>query len=193
MPDQESNLIEIPRQFYSYAERAPFQFCIECNKELYLTNNQYVIEKVVKRYPKLDAEDVVFEYAMCLSCADMFRKQLSKDSRKSIDEYFQDHLMSKSQDELLIDPDNIDQNTNSCLIKGTDVKEVEEYQLFAVCKGKTLMPNTSPYMLSGEVMDELSNLMSNPTIDLLNGFKNKHFGPPSEINDLLKDPSLMIV
>ncbi|NMM50508.1 hypothetical protein [Marinigracilibium pacificum] len=193
MPDHNSNLIEIPKQFYSYAEKAPFQFCIECNKELYMTNSQYIIEKVIKRYPKLNAEDVIFEYAMCVSCAESFRSQLSKDSRRSMDEYFQDHLMSKHHDELITDPYNIEHNTNSCLIKGTSVKEVEEYQLFAVCKGKILMPNTSPYMLSGEVMDELSNLMSNHTIDLLNGFKNKHFGPPSEINDLLKDPSLVIV
>ena len=68
------------------------------------------------------------------------------------------------------------------MIKKMKVDDCREYQIYAHCKGQRLNMDNPPYMLSGEVMEELLPLLSNETIDEMNGFMNKHFAP---------DPSLM--
>ncbi|MEP5070845.1 MAG: hypothetical protein ABJQ96_09265, partial [Crocinitomicaceae bacterium] len=50
------------------------------------------------------------------------------------------------------------------------------------CNGNKLNMENPPYMISGEVMDELLPLLSDKTVDEMNGFMNKHFSP---------DPSIM--
>ena len=70
----------IPSFFHAYDTGAPFRSCQVCERDLMTYTKPYVIEKAIRRYPKFDTEDVIFEYAICMDCAEEQRKQMSKES-----------------------------------------------------------------------------------------------------------------
>lgn len=171
---------EIPKEFYSFETNTPFERCIECNKYLLDADTEYIIEKAVKNYEGYTAKDIVFDYAICMDCADNMRKEISKESWESMMRYFQENMNVASR--LEMQDQSPDENIKSCMVKKTNVDDCREYQIYAHCKGEKLNLENPPYMISGEVMEELLPLLSEKTIDEMNGFMNKHFSP---------DPSIM--
>ena len=169
------NSNEIPEEFYSFETNAPFDRCIECNKYLLEEGTEYLIEKALKRYEGYEAKDVIFDYAICLDCADKLRKEISKESWKSMMDYFQNNLDIKERLEMA--NQSPEENLKKCMIKKTSIKDCHEYQVFAHCNGSKLNMQNPPYMISGEVMEELIPLLSESTIDEMNGFFNRHFSP----------------
>lgn len=171
---------DIPRDFYSFETNAPFQHCIECNTYLLDGETEYIIEKAVKNYQGYPARDTVFDYAICMPCAEKMRREISKESWEQMMRYFQENMNPRNridmQHQLPVE------NLKRCMIKNTNVEDCSEYQIYAHCKGSKLNMDNPPYMLSGQVMEELLPLLSDKTIDEMNGFMNKHFSP---------DPSLM--
>ncbi|WP_420576605.1 hypothetical protein [Ekhidna sp.] len=170
----------IPEEFYSFETNAPFERCIECEKYLLDEDTEYIIEKAVKNYEGYSAKDVVFDYAICMDCADRMRKEISKESWEKMMQYFQENMDVRAR--LEMQEKSPEENLKSCMIKHTEVENCQEYQIYAHCKGGKLNMENPPYMISGEVMEELLPLLSKQTIDEMNGFMNKHFSP---------DPTLM--
>ena len=170
----------IPKDFYSFETNAPFERCIECEKFLLDDETEYIIEKAVKNYEGYSAKDVVFDYAICMDCAERMRKEISKDSWEKMMQYFQENM--NVQNRLEMQENDPRENLKKCMIKNTEVDHCREYQIYAHCKGGKLNMQNPPYMISGEVIEELLPLLSDKTIDEMNGFMNKHFSP---------DPSLM--
>lgn len=171
---------EIPKEFYSFENEAPFDHCIECEKYLLDGDTEYIIEKAIRNYQGYNAKDVIFDYAICMECADQMRKEISKESWQAMMNYFQNNLDIQHRMELFNEsPSEV---FSSCMIKKTPMEECQEYQIYAHCKGDKLNMSNPPYMLSGEVMDELLPLLSEKTVDDMNGFMQKHFSP---------DPSIM--
>jgi len=165
----------IPSEFYSFETNSPFDKCIECEKYLLDEGTEYLIEKAVKNYEGYEAKDVVFDYAICMDCADKMRKEISKESWEKMMQYFQDNMDLENRIEMSTqDPK---ENLNQCMIKKTSMDQCKEYQVFAHCNGTKLNMQNPPYMISGEVMDELLTLLSEQTIDEMNGFFKKHFSP----------------
>ncbi|MDH5610399.1 MAG: hypothetical protein OEY56_13055 [Cyclobacteriaceae bacterium] len=68
-----------------------------------------------------------------------------------------------------------------CLITKTSIHDLKEYHLHAYCMGNQLFNQIPPYLISGEVNDELFSLLSNETIDFYNDFFTKHFSPDPNI------------
>ena len=174
---QEDIYQEIPREFYSFESQTPFERCIECEKYL-LDNTEYVIEKAIKKYDGYTATDTVFDYAICMNCAEKMRNEFSKESLSKIDAYFGKHFnflnITRFAGKEKLD---MDECLSNCLIKDVSIDEVNEYQIYAYCKGDKLVKSIPPYMVSGQAIDEILPLLSDPTTDFLNGFFNKHFGP----------------
>lgn len=166
---------EIPEEFYSFETKSLFSNCIECNKFLLDGDTEYLIEKAFKGYKGFEAKDTVFDYAICMDCAEHLRKEISTESWSCIMNYFQENLDLGIRAKMMESSPN--QNLSSCMIKGTPQGECTEYQIYAHCKGTKLNMENPPYMLSGEVMEELLPVLSNKTIDEMNGFFNKHFSP----------------
>mgnify|MGYP000507098918 CR=1 FL=1 len=83
---------KIPKEFYSFETNSPFERCIECDKFLLDDDTEYIIEKAVKNYKGYPAKDVVFDYAICMDCADRMRKQISKESWEKMMQYFQENM-----------------------------------------------------------------------------------------------------
>ncbi len=161
----------IPEDFYSYSTGKPFDRCIECKKYL-LEDELYMIEKAVRQYQGYSAQDVIFEYAICLHCAEHMKNELSRESMINVQKFFTEN----------IDPSRFWNGAGSdeCLISGNKKSELQEFQIYAYCRGKYLSPYQPPFMISGQVMDQIADLMSDETTDELNRFMDKHFGPPPE-------------
>lgn len=169
------NEYDIPEEFFSFETNAPFERCIECEKYLLDDETEYLIERAVKSYDNFDAKDVVFDYAICMDCAEKLRNEISKESWEQMMKYFQENM--DFQHRLEMQQGGPSEGLKECLIKKTRVEDCREYQVFAHCKGKSLNMENPPYMISGVVMEELIELLSDKTIDEMNGFFNKHFSP----------------
>ena len=171
---------DIPKEFYSFETQQPFERCIECNKYLLDDDTEYIIEKAIKSYEGYQAKDTVFDYALCMDCAERMRKEISRESWKEMMRYFQENM--DLQQRLHLVGQGPEAGLKNCLIKKKDINDCNEYQIYAHCKGGKLNMENPPYMISGEVIEELLPLLSKETIGEMNGFMNKHFSP---------DPSLM--
>ena len=185
MQNNEPN-IEIPSIFHCYDSKQPFERCIDCDKYLLEDDSEYFIEKAIKNYKGFKAQDVIFEYAICATCAEKMRKKISKESMEYIEAFFSNHVdINKRMEVMQNNPENPEAWMEHCLINGAMKSELEEFQLYAHCKGKHLELSTMPYMISGAALDEIAHILSDQTKDELDNFLNQHFGPPPELEELL--------
>ena len=186
--------LSIPRVFYSEATGKLFDKCIDCKKDLLEGTQEYIIEKAFKKYIGYQADDTIFEYALCLDCAEKLFLSFSEASRKAIENYFKDHSNIESRlIEMAANEDfDVNAHLNKCLIKGLPVEEMQEYQMVCYCRGSNISMIRPPYLISGEAADEVMQLLSNSTIDVLGGFTDEFLGLPPEFRDLLKDKPMLV-
>ena len=79
--------VPIPKEFWSFADGEPFRACVVCGESLLADGGRfYVIEKAYSK------GEVVFEYAICLSCQQQLEAELSQQSIKLIAHYFDEHV-----------------------------------------------------------------------------------------------------
>jgi len=186
--------LKIPKVFYSDASGKPFDKCIDCNKNLLKGNQEYVIEKAFRKYVDYEANDTIFEYALCLNCAEKLFMSFSESSRKAIEGYFEKHIDIESQLSRLSGNEDfkVEEYLSKCLIKGLAIENLREYQMVCYCRGDRISLIRPPYLISGEAADEVMQLLSNATIDILNGFTDEFLGLPPEFKDLLKDKPMLV-
>lgn len=55
-----------------------------------------------------------------------------------------------------------------------------------MCNGANMTINQFPYALSGEVQDEIMQLLSAKSLGILDDFIGNHFTGPPEIREILK-------
>lgn len=180
--------VEIPKIFMSDLTGAPIQECISCNCNLTEPGKDYLIEKAIKPYKGFKAYSTIFEYAICMPCANDMQNKISKESRKKIDAYFQKNIeMAVRKADLRREADqSVEKWLERCVINGMYVEEISECQIYAHCQGEHLVMHDFPYMVSGPALDEVVDLLSNQTLDDLENFKNNYVDGPSEFQDLLK-------
>jgi hypothetical protein len=175
----------IPQIFWSDVTCQPFENCIKCERYLLEEGTLYLIEKAIKSYVGFDAISTVFEYAMCMDCAHEMHKELSVSSRTKIETYFEQNTNFDARRNELKENLEINNWIQNCIITGERPTEGGEYQIYGQCDGKHFLYHDFPYMMSGEVVDSLIDLMSNKTLDELNNFKNNLTQGPSEFQELL--------
>ncbi len=187
--------IEIPSAFRSDEKATLFQHCLGC--DLYLLDNgtQYVIEKAYRRYPNYEMQDTVFEYAMCMDCIAKLQSAMSEESLNRVRTYFDRHvdLFSRSSNLLKKETLEVDDWLSKCIVKGTPIAEMNEFQIFGHCDGQDLLFTLFPYAIGGEAIDEISLLLSNKTLGEIDGFMDEHFGLPPELRKLLLDNKMFVV
>lgn len=182
----------IPKLFHK-TDGGLLSECIMCNKHLLTPAQDYLIEKSVRYFTELKKTEVIFEYAMCLVCAESMRQELSVESRQRIEAYFAQHVDLKKR-ETLLKPNRVPLKNwiNTCLIKGTPIKGSFEYSLYAHGFGKKMVYGFFPYAISGEVMEEVNELLSKKTREVLDDFIGKHFSGPPEVAEILKRRPVLI-
>ena len=185
-----SDFQEIPKIFYSYQTQKPFCDCLVCN--CYLLDDQtYVIEKAYKKHPGYTAQDVIFDYAICLACALKMRQEFSTDSLAKINAYFSEHVIMNPLPHQK-GPIEIDQCLAQCAVKKTPIREITNYQIYGHFHGNRLIKSISPYLISQSAIEEIIPLISNDTQDILNGFYDRFLRPDPAML-LPKQPSDQLI
>lgn len=182
-----SELIEIPKLFYSDLTGAPIERCISCECNLLEPGTPYMIEKALKPYNGYQAYSTIFEYAICFTCMGAMKNIISAKSRENITAYFSQNMdPSFRKDILQQNPLKVEPWVERCMIKGLPINELNECQVYAQCQGNQMVVGDFPYMVSGVALDEVVDLLSPETLDDLERFKNEFVDGPSEFQDLLK-------
>jgi hypothetical protein len=186
-------LIEIPEIFKSYESGGNFEFCLVCKKPLLKEGTQYLIEKAIRNYPEMKTKDVIFEYAICLECAEKLQDELSEESLSRIQEYFSKKVdFEKRFNECLKFGEKTDDYISNCLISGKNHNELKEYVIQGHCIGDKMALSFMPYMISENVMDEIAELLSNKTLDFLDGFMDDYLGYPPEFREIFSRRLILI-
>jgi hypothetical protein len=185
----DSQPMSIPEDFYSFETGQPFESCLVCKADLLAGDVDYFVEKAIRNYHEHDIKDVVYEYAICWHCAHDMNGQMSKESMENIQQYFshQDLFMKKIQEYNTKEfPESQSLIPDRCVITGEEVGKLDEYMIYGHFRGDKMVTSTMPYLLSGNVMDDVSDLLSNETIDQLDDFMGEYFGGPPELEELWK-------
>ncbi len=174
----EDLLIDIPEEFRSATTGGFYEHCIECDKYLLDEGTPYLIEKVMKNYVGYKAQDTIVDYAICMDCAQKMHQKMSKESLAATQQFFKERVDIDAQVNLdMSDTDDSLGFTNKCLVRKKTKDECSEYQVYAFCRGNQMSLETPPYMICGEAMEELMELLSDSTKDELGGFFDRHFAP----------------
>ena len=186
------NTSAIPKTFQK-SEGGLLDTCIMCNKSLISPAQEYLIEKSFRVIPQYKKTEIIFEYAMCLTCAEAMRNELSDESKLRIENYFRNRVdFSKRQ--ALLNPDraSFPNWIRECLVNGEQIKKSNEYSLYAHAFGKKLVYDLFPYAVSGKAMEEVNELISEKTRDILDDFIGQHFSGPPEVAEILKKRPVLV-
>lgn len=178
---------EIPKIFWSDLNNQPFNKCISCERNLLDEHVEYMIEKAFQSTNISGVNSTIFEYAMCFDCADQLRNQLSTSSLKNIDRFYAERANFESRRNKLISFNNLDIDLwlKDCIINQRPYQVGEEFQIYGQCVGKNFIYADMPFMISGQALEEIIELISNETMDELDNFKDKLTSGPPEFMELL--------
>lgn len=180
---------EIPKIFKTYVSEENFSHCINCDKELLHDGTHYMIEKAFK-------DNVVeFEHAICIECSQNMQSKMSVESIKRVEEFFRDRFDENDRIEELSDEiePSLEKWTEKCLISKKIVDRNDEYQIYAHCNGDKLVYSITPFVISGEIIEEMAELLSAKTKEELDNYMDKHFNIPPEWKEALKNKRIFII
>ncbi len=147
-------------------EGNPFLKCIECERPIQEMEN-YLVEKAYQKYPKLNKEITVFEFAICMDCAIRRSGEMSEHSQRVMQEYLKPY-----QNKAFSEGDEM-----KCLVTNKSVEETNSYQVSGLfSQGKPAVF----FVFSEEALEEINELISDETRDMMDGFIGNHFGVPPE-------------
>ena len=194
MDDPGKMFVPIPEIFHSDLTGKPLVHCVTCNRDLLHGNEPYIVEKAFRYYPEYDIHNTIFEYIMCIPCAQKMHASMSKKSIERIQEYFAGVDMVERRARLK-EEKGYDVNAwlDNCLVKGSSRDGMEEYQICAQCLGDQLVFDILPYMLSHEASNEIVDLLSAATLDEYNRFVDDFFGLPPSFKKELKDSPAVVL
>lgn len=174
--------------FHCSETAQPFHTCSICQRSLFVGPLKYVVEKAYRRRPELDAEELVFELAVCLDCHDELASTFSEESRARIDWFFTERVNTEERTDALLQQSNLTlpESIGRCMVHNTPKADLSEYQIMAYCNGQHLYPAAAA-MLGGPALDELVEELSAHTLDELRRFRDTHFDVPPELKELLSD------
>ncbi|WP_299460685.1 hypothetical protein [uncultured Microscilla sp.] len=189
-------MIEIPEIFRSSLDKKPFEKCISCETYLLDEGVTYFIEKSVRNYKDHGVTDTVFEYAMCIDCMERMRQAVSTESLQRMEEYFLSQVNPLERQLLMLNNEetlNIEPWIENCIVKGTPKTELDEYQLHCQCFGKQMVFTYMPYMIGGEAMEEMAELLSAKSRGEIDNFMDDNFGLPPELKKELGDFKYVLI
>ena len=166
-----------------------FTHCKQCQQSLQDPPKAYTLEKVFKRYPNTPAPQVLFEYAICDVCASDIREEFSEESAQNMERYFAAKLQEREQPIEVA----MDERLSKCLLKNTPLIEEQEFAIVARGFGDKMLQSHYPFAISLSAMDELQELISEKTRDLLDDFVGKNFPGPPEFETVPVDGKWVLV
>ena len=179
----------LPDVFKSSLTGKPFELCKICDSYLLKDDIDYLIEKVFVYSHDSSKTEVFGEYAICISCYEKRYQTMSADSLKHIENYFKANVDFNKRRTRLLNFKKKDLNNwiSTCLITNLPVEEGAEYQLVAHCKGESLVLDSAPFIISASAIEELWELLSAETKDILNNEAECLDETPPELKNLLRE------
>lgn len=180
--------IPLPKLFQPFLEDHPFEHCLVCECDLLQDDLHYLIEKAYQ------GTEVIFEYALCVSCAMAMRAELSPESLQRMQDQFENsqNLEARRTRLAKLPTREIEPWIDTCVITGTSRHETDSYQLCAHCVGRELVLTDLPFMISAAAMNEMSALLSKKTRDSLDDFTDQYLGLPPELREVFDDLPVLI-
>ena len=177
---------DIPDEFYNEDSKSPFVECAVCQEDL--NTKVYFVEKAYKRYPGEEHHQVIFEYAICQQCAEKKNNELSEESKSSLLDFMNEKLISRMED-------GIDESLrgSQCLVSGNYLSDCDEYVTYGQFNGHKMLIGMFPYTLSGEVLDQVTDLLSEQTLGEIDDFIGENLSGPPEFRELLKGNKKWVV
>ena len=169
----------IPAIFHSFLTEKPFENCIMCEKHLLEENTGYFIEKAIRD------NQVEIEYAICFDCAENMQGKMSDESLENIKSYFERNRVAIMEHLFAgIDTKNL---LSKCLVKGTPVNEMTEYQVAGAFMGNKIIFEPFPFIMSMAATDEINELLSAKTKEEMDGFIDNFIGVPPDWLEIIKN------
>ncbi len=166
-----------------------FSHCKQCHQSLQDPAQPYTLEKVFKRYPNTEKPQVLFEYAICDTCAGEIRGEFSEESAANMQGYFAEKLEAREEEFS----EDIHHRMQHCMLLGSPLAEEQEYAVVARGNGSKMLQSQYPFAISVTAMDEMQELISEKTRDLLDDFVGKNFPGPPEFETVPVDGKWVLV
>ena len=170
--DTHQDYIPVPEVFWSFETGKPIAHCKLCGCDLLKPGTNYLIEKAFKN------GETIFEHALCLSCYTQCHESMSEDSRIRIRDYFSARIdMDARQEKNMASyGTKYEKWISHCMVKGFPIREVDEYQLYGFCIDEDLIFSGAPYVICGDVIEEILELLSAETLGVMSDLSQKLFG-----------------
>lgn len=150
-----------------------------------------MIEKAFKRSPQLDTEEIVFEYAMCLECAERMRATLSQESKMRVDSYLLSHYFVDRDEPA--DPEKLIQHRlKNCWITGEETNDLREYHIMGLCHEGHIHAD-QVMCIGGEALDQIQEMLSAKTKDELDRYIDDLNGLPPEWQEALFNRKVVLL
>lgn len=177
----ESDFVPIPKEFYSLETDAPFSNCLLCDAPLLEpeSNLVYQVERVFQ------GAEPILEYAMCFACCEATRNELSLDSARKIEMFFDEHIDMEIRTNWIKSGDNpgeLQSWIDRCAVTKIAANEVKRKRIMALFQGDKLVLPTS-MMLSGTAISMVMSMLSKKSQEYLGEFTELNFGMPPEFCD----------
>ncbi len=183
------SLTDIPAIFLPFESVEPFDHCLTCDKHLLNGVENYLIQRTI------EGKQIIFEYAMCISCVMKMREALSTESLQRVEAFFNSRTNVRQRGEELLKAGKVNHEDwlDRCIVYGNKRDELKRYQVHGQFVGNQMVLSGMPYLISETALTEASELLSDETIDEQNRFIDDYFGLPPEYKALFKEqPSLFV-
>ncbi len=81
----------------------------------------------------------------------------------------------------------------NCIVKNKSIDEVDEFLIVANCQKDRLFFDSTPFMICGEAMDEMANLLSEQSLDIINNRTRDIVGLPPGFSETLKSRRIIVI
>ena len=181
----------IPSFFYSFDTNAPFNQCTLCNED-FQKNSTYFIEKIFKQNLVLNKSEIVYEYAICESCASSMSSEISEKSKLAINKLYGEHrenLFRKLDYLHRTEKYTIDSWVDRCSMTGKEVRLCNEYAVSGIIENGCLVYEHTPIVISDDFVIKIQEVLSKETKDTFNDFKKQITDGSPSVEDLIFSPS----
>lgn len=176
----------IPATFHSFEQEGPFRHCQICRQDLVQERLLYAIEKVYR------GEEVILEHAICVGCMQAMQERYSEDSLAAIEQY-QSQIDLETIREHYLAGNELDASLGRCAVKGHSRADLEHYHLYAFCEGDNLFLVQPPFMISGEAVEEMQELLSPETRDEMDRYTRDHLNTFPDLDKILNGPRTLLI
>jgi len=156
----------IPRVLWSAYEEQPFSRCVDCGSSLLDSQVPYAVEKAVRQ------GEVIFEYAICVTCVTSLMSQYSEESIANI-------LAYMDEEDLHLEESGELTSCHHCDASGAAFEE--EQTVTGMLVGERLI--AGPTILCGRCLEGIDEVLSQKTREVHGEFIQNNFpGVPESLD-----------